>query len=177
MPSVPYRRGRPLGSRNKKTLAALAAAAAAASSVTAAAAIGGPTGVTAAAAGLSRCPPTRQPPAYASVNGFVTFLVPILAGSEERLPLPFKFVEAIEGQGLTRAIMEECSGGQPSYDIEVFHNGEGKCYFHGRWPKFFADYGLREGWSLIFFRHNGMCDFCVRVIDGSFCARSFTAWA
>jgi hypothetical protein len=44
------------------------------------------------------------------VNGFVTFLVRILAGSEERLPLPFKFVEAMEGLGLARAIVEECSG-------------------------------------------------------------------
>jgi hypothetical protein len=38
-----------------------------------------------------------QLPAYTLVNGFVTFLVPVLAGSKERLPLPFKFVEAMEG--------------------------------------------------------------------------------
>jgi hypothetical protein len=41
--------------------------------------------------------------------------------------------------------MEECSGGQPSYNVEVFHDGEGKCYFHDGWPKFFANYSLREG--------------------------------
>jgi hypothetical protein len=84
------------------------------------------------------------------VNGYIIFVVPVLARSEERLPLPFKFVEAMEGQGLTHAIVEDCSGGQPSYDVEIFHDGEGKSYFRGGWPKFFEDYGLREGWSLIF---------------------------
>jgi hypothetical protein len=79
----------------------------------------------------------------------------------------------MEGQGLMHAIMEECSGGQPSYDVEVYHDGEGKCYFRGGWPKFFADYSLREGWSLIFSRRNGMRDFCVCIIDDSFCARSY----
>jgi hypothetical protein len=39
----------------------------------------------------------KHPPTYASVNGFITFLLPIVAGSEERLPLPFKFVEVMEG--------------------------------------------------------------------------------
>jgi hypothetical protein len=60
----------------------------------------------------------------------------------------------MEGHGLVHAIVEECSGGQPSYNIKIFHDGEGKCYFRGGWPKFFADYGLREGWSLIFSRHH-----------------------
>jgi hypothetical protein len=71
--------------------------------------------------------------------------------------------------------VEECSGAQPSYNIEIFHVGEGKSYFYDGWPKFFADYGLRVGWSLIFSRCHGAHFFCVRVVDGSFCARSFTA--
>jgi hypothetical protein len=54
--------------------------------------------------------------------------------------------------------VDECSGVQPSYDVEVFHDGKGKCYFHDGWPKFFADYGLREGWSLIFSRRHGCGD-------------------
>jgi hypothetical protein len=94
---VPRRRGRPLGSQNKKTLAALAAVATAASTETAAATIGGPSRVAASVARQPRRPPMSQPPVYTLVNGFVTFLVPVLAGSEERLPLPFKFVEAMEG--------------------------------------------------------------------------------
>jgi hypothetical protein len=128
VPSVPCKRGRPLGSRNKKTMAALAAAAAADYAKAVAAAAGGSSGVAAGLARRPRLPPKKQPPAYASVNGYITFVVPILAGSKERLPLPFKFVEAMEGQGLTHAIVEECSGGQPSYHVEIFYGG---------WPKFF----------------------------------------
>jgi hypothetical protein len=45
--------------------------------------------------------------------------------------------------------VQECSGGQPPYDIEVYYDGEGKCYFRGGWLKFFVDYGVREGWFLL----------------------------
>jgi hypothetical protein len=111
------------------------------------------------------------------VNGYITFVVPVLAGSKERVPLPFKFVEVMEGQGLTHTIVEECSSGQPSYHIKTFHDGEWKSYFHNGWPKFFEDYGLREGWSLIFSHCHGAHFFCVRVVVSSFCTHSFTAWA
>jgi hypothetical protein len=30
--------------------------------------------------------------------------------------------------------VEECSSGQPPYDVELFHDSEGKCYFRGGWP-------------------------------------------
>jgi hypothetical protein len=63
------------------------------------------------------------------VNGYITFLVTLLAGSEERLPLSFWLVEALEG--LTHAVVEECNSDQPSYDVELFYDGEGKCYFRG----------------------------------------------
>jgi hypothetical protein len=96
-PSVPHKRGRSQGSRNKKTLAALAATAAATSSENAVAAVGGPSGVATGAACLPHRPSTSQPSAYTLANRFVTFLVPVLAGSEECLPLPFKFVDAMEG--------------------------------------------------------------------------------
>jgi hypothetical protein len=111
------------------------------------------------------------------VNGYTTFLVPLRAGSEECLQLPFKFVDAMEGEGITHAIVEECSGGQPSYHVEIFHDGKGKSYLRGGWSKFFEDYGLKEGWSLIFSRRQGAHFFCIRVVDGSYCARAFSVWA
>jgi hypothetical protein len=129
------------------------------------------------AVGAARCPQLplpKQLPAYTSVNGYLTYLVPLLAGSEERLPLPFRLIEVLEG--LTHTIMEERSSGQPSYDVELFYDGEGKCYFCGGWPKFFEDYGLRVGWSLILTRHSGSCSFGARVVDDSSCARAFIAW-
>jgi hypothetical protein len=114
-PSVPRKRGRPLGSRNKKTLAALAAAAATVSTEAAtAAAAGNSSGAVAGVAHQSRRPPKKQRPTYTSVNGYTTFLVPLRAKIEERLPLAFKFVDMMEGDGLTHTVVEECSGGQPS---------------------------------------------------------------
>jgi hypothetical protein len=140
-PPVSRKRGRPLGSRNKKTLAALAAAAAAVSAgaapataiatasvgevaaattaatpieaaaaiVATAVSVGAATpGIVAAAAGGSvgaatdvarkpRRSPVRQRPSYTSEHGFTTFLAPLRAGYEVRLPLPFKFVNTLGG--------------------------------------------------------------------------------
>jgi hypothetical protein len=121
--------------------------------------------------------PVLQPPAYASAEGWSTFIVPVLAGAEDRLRLPSQFVEAMEGQEMAYAILQECSVGQPQYLVEVYYNGEGKCYFRNGWPKFFTDYGVHAGWFLLFTRHNGMQDFFVCVFDGTLCARSFIAWA
>jgi hypothetical protein len=128
---VPLKRGRPLGSRNKKTLAALAAAAATVSAEaapTAAAATDNSFGVVAGVARKSRRSPEKQWPAYTLVNGYTTFLAALQAGCKVRLPLPFRFVDTMGGNMLTHAIMEDCSSGQPSYPVEIFHDGEGKSY-------------------------------------------------
>jgi hypothetical protein len=99
-----------------------------------------------ASAGLSRfCPAlplARQPPTYVSINGYTTVIAPVLAGCGDRLRLPSKFVEGMEGREIVRAILQECSAGQPSYDIEVYYDGEGRCNFRDGWPKFFMDYGI-----------------------------------
>jgi hypothetical protein len=67
------------------------------------AAAAGATGFAAAAAapvGPSRfwpvLPPARQPPAYTSVSGYTTFIVPVLARCGDRLRLPSKFMEEME---------------------------------------------------------------------------------
>jgi hypothetical protein len=82
----------------------------------------------------------------------------------------------MEGEGMTHAIVEECSGGQPSYHVKIFHDGEGKSYLRGGWSKFFEDYSLKEGRSL-FSRHQGVHFFYVCIIDSSYCARAFSTWA
>jgi hypothetical protein len=99
----------------------------------------------------------------------------VLAGGEDRLRLPSQFVEAMEGQEMAYAILQECSAGQPKYRVEVCYDGKGKCYFRNGWPKFFTDYGGHVGWFLLFTRCNGMQDFFVHVFDGTLCARSFAA--
>jgi hypothetical protein len=187
---VPRKRGRPLGSHNKKTLAALAAAAATepfragrstaiatAPGGTVAAAAGGAvvpataisvagltgTPLVAAAAlvgaamafgaappglaGLSiggsssaaakkvrtlpPRPPTKQRLSYVPKHGFATAMVPLLAGSRERLPLPASFIGTMGKSPPMSFMIEDGSGGQPLYDVEVLHDEEGKSYLTG----------------------------------------------
>jgi hypothetical protein len=170
LPPVPWKRGRPQGSRNKKTLAALAAAAAAepfragrSTAITAA-----PGGTVAAAAGgavvpaaatsiagltgtpleaaaalvgaamafgaTSPClaglsiggsssaavkmvqtppprPPTKQRLSYVPKHGFATAMVPLLAGSRERLPLPASFIGMMGKNPPTSFMIKDGSGG------------------------------------------------------------------
>jgi hypothetical protein len=69
----------------------------------------------------------------------------VLAGCKDRLRLLSQFVEAMEGQEMAYAILQECSVGQPKYRIEIYYHFEGKCYFRNGWPKFFAEYGILAG--------------------------------
>jgi hypothetical protein len=187
---MPRRRGRPPGSRNKKTLEALAAAAAAepfgagrstaivaAPGGTVAVAAGGaivpavatsiagltgtpleaaaalvgaamafgaaPPGLadlsvdgsSSAAANKVRTPPPRPPTkqrlSYVPKHGFATAMVPLLAGSKERLPLPASFIGTMGKNPPTSFMVEDGSGGQPLYDVEVLHDEEGKSYLTG----------------------------------------------
>jgi hypothetical protein len=236
---MPRKHGRPQGSRNKKTLAALAAAAttaaatgplgigrsssiAAAPGGTVVAATGGtvvPATATSVAgltgtplqaaaalvgaamtfraappglAGLNvggsssvaakkvRAPPLRPPTkqrlSYVPKHGFATAMVPLLAGSRERLPLPASFIGTMGKNPPTSFMIEDGSGGQPMYDVEVLHDEEGKSYLAGGWEQFFTDYGLEWGWSLILTHHAGSPILCVRVVDGSGCARAYFPW-
>jgi hypothetical protein len=100
-------------------------------------------------------PPVIQLPAYSSVDGNITFIVPVLAGCGNRLRLPSKFMEAMEGQELAHAIVQECSAGQPTCKVKVYYDGEGKCYFRNGWPKFFVEYSKQEGWFLLFSHRDG----------------------
>jgi hypothetical protein len=74
------------------------------------------------------------------------------------------------------ANLQECSVAQPKYCIEIYYDGEGKCYFYNGWPKFFMEYGMHAGWFLLFTRCNGMQEFFVRVFNGTLCAHSFAAF-
>jgi hypothetical protein len=79
----------------------------------------------------SPCPPTRQRLSYVLMHGFATTLVPLLARSNERLLLPASFVGTMGKNPLTSFMIEDGSGGQPLYDIEVLHDEEGKSYLTG----------------------------------------------
>jgi hypothetical protein len=138
-PSSPCHRRRPPGSKNKKTLAALGATAS--TSARPRAAASPPVG------------PSRpwskklalQPPAYISAEGWSTCIIPVLARARDHLRLPSQFTDSMEGQEMAYAKLRECSGGQPKYRIEIYYGGQGVCYFHDGWSKFFINYGVHEG--------------------------------
>jgi hypothetical protein len=100
------------------------------------------------------------------VHGFATALLPLLARSRERLPLPASFVGTMGKNPPTSFMIEDGSDGQPLYDVEVLHDEEGKSYLTGGWERFFNDYGLERGSHIL----------CVRVVDGSGCARAYSPW-
>jgi hypothetical protein len=93
-----------------------------------------------------------------------------------RLPLPFWFVDTLGGNPLTHAMVEEGSGDQPLYPVEVYHDAIGKSYLRVGWPNFFEDYDLKVGWSLIFTCHVESPFFCIRIVDTSGCARAYSPW-
>jgi hypothetical protein len=192
-PAVPRKHGHPLGSCNKKTLAALAAAAttepfgagrsstiiaapggtvaatasgaivpvvpaattsiagltgtpleAAAALVGAAMAFGAAppgfagltvSGSSSAAVKKARAPPPRPPTkqrlSYVPKHEFATAMVPLLAGSRECLPLPASFIGTMGKNPQTSFMIEDGSGGQPLYGVEVLHDEEGKSYLTG----------------------------------------------
>jgi hypothetical protein len=103
-------------------------------------------------------------------------MVPRLARSEERLPLPASFVGTMGKNPPTSFMIEDGSGGQPLYDIEVLHDEEGKSYLTRGWERFFVDYGLERGWSFILTHRARSPILRARIVDGSGCARAYSAW-
>jgi hypothetical protein len=90
-PSSPRRRGRPPGSKNKKTLAALRATASTSARPRAAASpLVGPS-----RPWLEK--PALQPPAYISAEGWSTCIIPVLAGARDLLRLLYQFADSMEG--------------------------------------------------------------------------------
>jgi hypothetical protein len=121
-------------------------------------------------------PPTRQRLSYVPKHGFATTVVPLLAGSGEHLPLPASFIGTMGKNPPTSFLVEDGSGGQPLYDVEVLHDEEGKSYLIGGWERFFVDYGLERGWSVILTHRAGSPILCLRVVDGSGCAHAYFPW-
>jgi hypothetical protein len=78
-------------------------------------------------------PPSRQRLSYIPKHWFATSMVPLLAGCKERLPLPASFVGMMGKNPPTNIMVEDGSGGQPLYQVEVLHEEEGKSYLIEGW--------------------------------------------
>jgi hypothetical protein len=83
------------------------------------------------AAGKARKPQHLSPEqwlSYTPKHGYATSVVHLLAGCEERLPLPASFIGTMGKNPPMSIMVEEGSGGQPLYLVEVLHNEQGKSY-------------------------------------------------
>jgi hypothetical protein len=103
-------------------------------------------------------------------------MVHLRAGCEERLPLPASFIGTMGRNPPTSIMVEEGSGGQPLYLVEVLHDEQGKSYLTDGWTRFIDDYDLKCGWSLILTHRAGSPVLCVCVVDTSGCARAYSPW-
>jgi hypothetical protein len=126
--------------------------------------------------GSSSALPPRQRLSYVSEHGFTTFVVHLWAECEARLPLPPSFIGIMGRNPLTSVMVEEGSGGQPLYLVEILHDEQGKSYLTDGWTRFIDDYDLKCGWSLIFTRRAESPILCVHVVDTSGCARAYSPW-
>jgi hypothetical protein len=138
--------------------------------------VGGSSSAATGKARKPRRPPPEQRLSYTPKHGYATSVVHLLAGCEERLPLPASFVGTMRKNPPTSIMVEEGSGGQPLYLIEVLHDEQGKSYLTEGWTKFLDDYDLKWGWSLILTHRSGSPILCVRVVDASGCARAYSPW-
>jgi hypothetical protein len=138
--------------------------------------VGCSSGAAAAKARKRRCSPPRQRLSYTPKHGFTTSMVHLRARCEERLPLPASFVGTIGRNPPTSIMVEEGSGGQPLYLVEVLHDEEGKSYLTDSWTRFLNDYDLKCGWTLILTYRAGSPVLCVHIVDTSGCARAYSPW-
>jgi hypothetical protein len=138
--------------------------------------VGGSSSVATGKARKPRCPPPQQRLSYTPKHGYTTSMVHLLAGCQDRLPLPASFVGMMGKNPPTSIIVEEGSGGQPLYLVEILHDEQGKSYLTEGWTKFLNNYDLKWGWSLILTHRAGSPILCVRVIDASGCARAYSPW-
>jgi hypothetical protein len=138
--------------------------------------VGGSSSASAAKARKPRRSPPRQWLSYASEHGFTTFVLHLRAGCEVRLPLHASFVGTMGRNPPTSIMVEEGSGGQPMYLVEILHDEQGKSYLADGWTRFIDDYDLKCGWSLIMTRRTESPILCVRIVDTSGCASAYSPW-
>jgi hypothetical protein len=81
----------------------------------------------------------------------------------------------MDGRELREAILCEHSGGGTPYEVEVWHDGDGKMYFKGGWSQFAEDHDLHQGFFMIFDYHVGTSKFDVKIYDSTQCQKEYEA--
>jgi hypothetical protein len=151
-------RGRPRGSKNKTTAAAVTS-----SSALVKRRLGSPAGsknkpkVPSAAPGQI----APSPDASSSSPRIYSFFCICNAQCREIQRLPLKFTKFMDGRELREAVLREHSGGGTPYEVEVWYDGAGEQFFKGGWSQFAEDHDLHQGFFMTFDFHVGMSKFDV----------------
>jgi hypothetical protein len=109
------------------------------------------------------------------VDGYVSFIISVLALGAGH-PSSTQVYGDDGGRELSHVVLQEGSDSQPSYDLEVYYDSEGKSYFCDGWAKFETDYDVHEGFFLVFSHRCGTLKFYVCIFDGTLCCRSYAPW-
>jgi hypothetical protein len=172
-PTAPQGRGRPHGSKNKKTPADVGSS----SSAPVKRRPGRPAGsknkpkVTGAAPGPSAPSPDASP----SSPRIYSFFCIANAQCHEIQRLPLQFTKFMDGRELREAVLREQSTGGTPYEVEVWYDGTGEQYFKGGWSQFAEDHDLHQGFFMTFDFHIGTSKFDVRIYDGTQCQKEYEA--
>jgi hypothetical protein len=108
----------------------------------------------------------------ASTKSIFYFFTFTGAQCREHQRLPLKFAEFMNGRELHEVILQEVSSDGPSYELEVYYDGD-DMLFKGGWSRVAEDYDLHQGWILLFNYHCGASKFDVKIFDGTQCQKKY----
>ncbi|KAM0883941.1 hypothetical protein ACQ4PT_031310 [Festuca glaucescens] len=109
--------------------------------------------------------------AFTDLSDF-EFFVAIHQNSWDRLRLPDKFAELLDGREPGEVKLREAGGGRRRWDVEVVFDGEGHMYLGRGLDQFAREYEVQRG-HLLVFSYDGDAVLTVKVFDGTMCRRHY----
>jgi hypothetical protein len=174
-PVVKRGHGRPRGSKNKTTVAAMGASSSAL--------VKRRPGRLARSKNKPKVPfailgPSAPSPGTSSSSPRIySFFCICNAQGREIQRLPLRFTNFMDGRELREAVLREHSGGGTPYEVEVWYDGVGEQFFKGGWLRFAEDHDLHQGFFMTFDYHVGTSKFDMRIYDGTQCQKEYEAEA
>ncbi|CAM0871924.1 unnamed protein product [Alopecurus aequalis] len=98
------------------------------------------------------------------------FFLPIYQNSGEKLRLPDKFAEVLDGREPREVKLREAGGGRRLWAVEVVFDGDGHVHLGRGWEQFASAHDLQLG-QFVVFSYDGDAALTVKVFDGSMCRR------
>ncbi|CAM0871920.1 unnamed protein product [Alopecurus aequalis] len=100
------------------------------------------------------------------------FFLPIYQNSGEKLRLPDKFAEVLDGREPRQVKLREAGGGRRLWVVEVVFDGNGHMHLGHGWEQFARAHDLQLGYFLVF-SYDGDAVLSIKVFDGSMCRRYY----